>query len=80
MLHAARNVEVAKLRVEQAALQQTQPGLTDLLIDESWRQHLKAEFQKPYMAKLQSFLHEEWAKQTVFPPKHLIFRCNNRHL
>lgn len=69
-------MEVAKLRVEQAAQQGGQPALADLLVEESWRQHLKAEFQKPYMAKLQGFLQEEWAKHTVFPPKHLIFRSD----
>ena len=51
-----------------------QPDLLGLLADESWREVLGPEFKKPYMAKLQHFLHQEWAAHKVFPPQNLIFR------
>lgn len=31
------------------------------------------EFNKPYFKKLSSFLHEEYAQKTIFPPKELVF-------
>lgn len=69
-----RNVGVAELRVEQSKARGGQPTLEDLLIEESWRKRLRPEFKKPYMAKLQGFLHKEWANQKIYPPKHLVFR------
>ena len=47
-------------------------NLRDLL-PESWRPHLAAEFDKPYMADLQKFLDDEYANQTVYPPLKEVF-------
>lgn len=48
--------------------------LEDLLINESWREALGAEFAKPYMRKLADFLSAEWQTKSVYPPQPLIFR------
>ena len=40
---------------------------------ESWKPFLKSEFDKPYFKELASFLHEEYTKKTIFPPKGLVF-------
>ena len=53
------------------------PALSDLLMEDSWREVLQSEFQKPYWTKLQQFLHEEWGSQKIFPPQHLIFRSTS---
>jgi uracil-DNA glycosylase len=44
-------------------------------IDESWRPHLEAEFQKPYFSGLREFVREEYAKRRVFPAAARIFRA-----
>lgn len=69
-----RNLAIADLRIKQAEARGGPLSLEELLVEDTWRQHLGPEFRKPYMAKLQAFLHEEWTGHTVFPPKHLIFR------
>jgi hypothetical protein len=75
-----RNLGLVSLRLQQASAQGTQPDLLGLLADESWRRELGREFNKPYMAKLETFLHQEWASHKVFPPQNLIFRCiSGRH-
>lgn len=43
------------------------------LLPESWRPHLAAEFEKPYMADLQKFLDDEYASQTIYPPINEVF-------
>ena len=40
---------------------------------ESWKEFLKAEFDKPYFKELSKFLHEEYEHKTIFPPKQLVF-------
>ena len=52
----------------------TPSRLSDLLVEPSWRDMLGNEFAKPYMATLDKFLHEEWARGAVYPPKEHIFR------
>lgn len=42
-------------------------------MDESWKEFLKSEFNKPYFQELSAFLHEEYGKKTIFPPKKLVF-------
>ena len=64
----------ALAKADEAKAQGMQPILSELLVEDSWRQILRAEFEKPYWTKLQQFLHEEWASQKVFPPQHLVFR------
>lgn len=45
-------------------------------IEESWRQLLQPEFDKPYFAELAAYLHKEKAKgATVYPPGPQIFRA-----
>lgn len=51
---------------------------TALKIENDWRPFLEEEFAKPYMKKLNEFLHAELsAKQTVFPPEADIFNALN---
>ena len=42
---------------------------------ESWKPFLKSEFSKPYFQELSKFLHEEYEKKTIFPPKAQVFRA-----
>lgn len=45
-------------------------------IEESWKQALQAEFEKPYFAKLVSYLHSEKAKgEVIYPSGPNIFRA-----
>lgn len=50
------------------------PKLQQLLVEPAWRAAVGAEFDKPYMKSLQTFLDGEWASQTVYPPAPSIFR------
>ena len=48
----------------------------EVRIEESWKQALQSEFDKPYFAGLVSFLHaEKAAGATVYPPGSQIFRA-----
>ncbi len=47
------------------------------LIEESWRQVLRHEFEAPYFNALKSFLVEERKTQTIYPPGSLIFNAFN---
>lgn len=48
----------------------------EVRIEESWKQALQSEFEKPYFARLVAFLHgEKAAGQTVYPPGGQIFRA-----
>lgn len=48
----------------------------EVRIEESWKQALQSEFDKPYFARLVAFLHgEKDAGQTVYPPGGQIFRA-----
>ena len=40
---------------------------------ESWKAFLDSEFSKPYFKELSEFLHSEYEKKTIFPPKKLVF-------
>ena len=42
-------------------------------MDESWKGFLDAEFEKPYFKELAKFLHTEYERKTIFPPKKLVF-------
>jgi uracil-DNA glycosylase len=55
------------------------PRLFDLLVDPSWREALKGEFDKPYARRLEAFVHGEWARNggRVYPPMHQVFRALN---
>lgn len=47
-------------------------------IEESWRQQLQVEFDKPYFENLISFVKNEYASGTVYPPGSLIFNAFNQ--
>lgn len=47
----------------------------DVKIENSWKQVLANEFEKPYFEKLTSFVREEYSKTTVYPPAKLIFNA-----
>ena len=45
----------------------------DVRIENSWKNRLKEEFDKPYFAQLTSFVRNEYAMGTVYPPGSEIF-------
>lgn len=45
----------------------------DVRIEDSWKQRLQPEFNKPYFEKLVAFVKQEYARYTVYPPGHLLF-------
>ena len=46
-------------------------------IEESWRQHIGAEFDKPYFAQLTAFVRQEYMHYTCFPPGNKVFNAFN---
>ncbi len=48
---------------------------TDVKLAESWKQHLRFEFEKPYFQELIEFVKQEYKTQTVYPPGKEIFRA-----
>lgn len=46
-------------------------------IEESWRRHVGAEFDKPYFATLTDFVRSEYSRYTCYPPGSLIFNAFN---
>lgn len=75
---ANKNMALAKRAVKQAALQNEALKLSELLVEPSWKGHMGAEFDKPYMEQLQKFLQQEWAgREAIFPPQPFIFRAYN---
>jgi uracil DNA glycosylase len=56
------------------------PPLSDLLVEDSWRQLLRPELAKPSFAELEAFVRSQWAgSHMVFPPKDCVFRCVKGH-
>ncbi|MCM1031674.1 MAG: uracil-DNA glycosylase [Oscillibacter sp.] len=51
--------------------------MIDVKIEESWKELLKEEFEKPYFAELTSFVREEYKQARIFPPGKLIFNAFN---
>lgn len=47
----------------------------EVRIEESWKQVLQPEFDKPYFELLTSFIRAEYASKQVFPPARLIFNA-----
>lgn len=47
----------------------------DVKIEESWKEVLKDEFEKPYFKILTDFVRKEYQTQTVYPPAKLIFNA-----
>ena len=46
-------------------------------IEESWKAHLGAEFEKPYFAQLTQAVRQEYTQTTCYPPGKLIFNAFN---
>lgn len=46
-------------------------------IDNSWREHIGAEFEKPYFSALTDFVRHEYTTTTCYPPGSLIFNVFN---
>lgn len=49
--------------------------LTQKLLNTDWKKVLTLETEKDYFAQLQNFVHDAYAKKTVFPPQHQIFEA-----
>lgn len=49
----------------------------DVNIEQSWKEQLQPEFDKPYFARLTAFVHDEYSKGTCYPPGKLIFNAFN---
>jgi len=47
----------------------------EVRIDQSWKEHLQTEFDKPYFKSLTDFVKEEYARGTVYPPGRFIFNA-----
>lgn len=46
-------------------------------IDESWKELLKEEFEKPYFKQLTNFVTEQYAENSCFPPENQLFEAFN---
>jgi len=46
-------------------------------IEESWKQHIGGEFEKPYFSNLVSFVRQEYMTTTCYPPGREIFNAFN---
>lgn len=46
-------------------------------IDNSWREHIGTEFEKPYFSALTDFVRHEYTTTTCYPPGSLIFNAFN---
>ncbi len=44
-------------------------------IEESWKKHLAAEFEKPYFKELSEFVRREYVSEVVYPPPKFVFRA-----
>ena len=47
----------------------------DVKIEESWKEHLAGEFEKPYFKELTDFVKKEYQGEAVYPPPKYIFRA-----
>ena len=47
----------------------------EIKIEQSWKEQLKDEFEKPYFSELISFVKTEYAIQRIYPPGKLIFNA-----
>lgn len=47
----------------------------DVKIEQSWKNHLQSEFEKPYFKTLTDFVRSEYQRRKIFPPAKLIFNA-----
>ncbi|PXV57166.1 uracil-DNA glycosylase [Dysgonomonas alginatilytica] len=47
----------------------------DVKIEESWKAHLKEEFEKEYFIRVTNFIRSEYQTKQIFPPAKLIFNA-----
>ena len=50
----------------------------DVKIEESWKEHLSDEFEKPYFKVLTDFVRDQYGTKTIYPPAGLIFNAFDR--
>jgi len=51
--------------------------MVNVQIEPSWKQHLEAEFGKPYFAQLTAAVRQEYTNGTCYPPGKLVFNAFN---
>ena len=51
--------------------------MMDVKIEQSWKERLRGEFEKPYFEALTGFVREEYHKGVCYPPARLIFNAFN---
>ena len=51
--------------------------MADVKIEESWKELLKDEFDKPYFEQLIAFVKDEYKHFRIYPPGNLIFNAFN---
>jgi uracil-DNA glycosylase len=49
----------------------------DVKIEQSWKEHLAPEFEKPYFTSLTAFVRDEYKSKQIFPPAKQIFNAFN---
>jgi len=49
----------------------------DVKIEQSWKERLQTEFDKPYFEQLTQFVRSEYQTKTIYPPAGLIFNAFN---
>ena len=47
----------------------------EVRIDQSWKEHLQTEFDKPYFRDLTDFVRREYGSGIIYPPARLIFNA-----
>ncbi len=47
----------------------------DVIIENSWKEKLQQEFEKPYFKTLTNFIRTEYKTHKIFPPANLIFNA-----
>jgi uracil-DNA glycosylase len=49
----------------------------DVKIEQSWKERLEPEFEKPYFSELTTFVKQEYSSKQIFPPAKQIFNAFN---
>ncbi|MGB4053003.1 MAG: uracil-DNA glycosylase, partial [Dysgonamonadaceae bacterium] len=47
----------------------------NVVIEQSWKERLENEFEKPYFKQVTDFVREEYRTKTIDPPANLIFNA-----